>query len=95
MNHPHFKSGRIKDRSNWTNEKTLDDGLGHGTFVAGVIASHKECYGNSNSSCWVYLINTSLKIMCSWICVITVQLSVLLDHVAVRVTSALADLVAV
>ena len=50
MNHPHFKSGRIKDRSNWTNEKTLDDGLGHGTFVAGVIASHKECYGNSNSS---------------------------------------------
>lgn len=24
--HPHFKKGRIKDRSNWTNEKTLDDG---------------------------------------------------------------------
>ncbi|KAL4234848.1 Membrane-bound transcription factor site-1 protease [Mactra antiquata] len=43
--HPHFKSGRIKDRTNWTHEKTLDDGLGHGTFVAGVIASHKECLG--------------------------------------------------
>ncbi|XP_076449807.1 membrane-bound transcription factor site-1 protease-like isoform X2 [Babylonia areolata] len=43
--HPHFKKGRIKDRSNWTNEKTLDDGLGHGTFVAGVISSHKECLG--------------------------------------------------
>lgn len=43
--HPHFKKGRIKDRTNWTNEKTLDDGLGHGTFVAGVIASHKECLG--------------------------------------------------
>ena len=38
-------SGRIKDRTNWTNEKTLDDGLGHGTFVAGVITSHKDCLG--------------------------------------------------
>lgn len=25
LDHPHFKKGRIKDRSNWTNEKTLDD----------------------------------------------------------------------
>lgn len=42
--HPHFK--RIKERTNWTNEKTLDDGLGHGTFVAGVIASSgKTCLG--------------------------------------------------
>ncbi|KAK7082512.1 Membrane-bound transcription factor site-1 protease [Halocaridina rubra] len=42
--HPHFK--RIKERTNWTNEKTLDDGLGHGTFVAGVIASGgKTCLG--------------------------------------------------
>ena len=41
--HPHFK--RIKERTNWTNEKTLEDGLGHGTFVAGVIASSKECLG--------------------------------------------------
>ena len=24
--HPHFKQGRIKDRTNWTNEKTLEDG---------------------------------------------------------------------
>ena len=24
--HPHFKKGRTKDRTNWTNEKTLDDG---------------------------------------------------------------------
>lgn len=43
--HPHFKKGRIKDRTNWTNEKTLDDGLGHGTFVAGVISSYRECLG--------------------------------------------------
>lgn len=42
-NHPHFK--KVKERTNWTNEKTLDDGLGHGTFVAGVIASNKECLG--------------------------------------------------
>eukprot|EP00795_Rhopilema_esculentum_P001565 gene1565-16016_t len=41
--HPHFKN--VKDRTNWTGEKTLDDGLGHGTFVAGVIASSKECLG--------------------------------------------------
>ena len=25
-NHPHFKAGRVKDRTNWTHEKTLDDG---------------------------------------------------------------------
>ncbi|KAJ8674081.1 hypothetical protein QAD02_005343 [Eretmocerus hayati] len=42
--HPHFK--KIKERTNWTNEKTLEDGLGHGTFVAGVIASSSsECLG--------------------------------------------------
>ena len=35
--HPHFK--RIRERTNWTNEKTLDDELGHGTFVAGVIGN--------------------------------------------------------
>jgi len=33
-NHPHFK--RIKERTNWTIEKSLDDGVSHGTFVAGV-----------------------------------------------------------
>ncbi|XP_062555171.1 membrane-bound transcription factor site-1 protease isoform X1 [Armigeres subalbatus] len=42
-NHPHFKS--VKERTNWTNEKTLDDGVSHGTFVAGIIASSKECLG--------------------------------------------------
>lgn len=41
--HPHFK--KIKERTNWTNEKLLDDGVSHGTFVAGVIASSKECLG--------------------------------------------------
>lgn len=42
-NHPHFRN--IKDRTNWTNEKTLNDGVGHGTFVAGVIASQAQCHG--------------------------------------------------
>ena len=41
--HPHFK--RVRDRTNWTDEKSLDDGLGHGTFVAGVIASSVDCLG--------------------------------------------------
>ncbi|KAK0161115.1 hypothetical protein PV327_009627 [Microctonus hyperodae] len=42
--HPHFKI--IKERTDWTNEKTLEDGLGHGTFVAGVIASSsRDCLG--------------------------------------------------
>jgi hypothetical protein len=35
--HRSFKN--LKERSNWTNEKILDDVLGHGTFVAGVIGS--------------------------------------------------------
>lgn len=43
-NHPHFKN--IKERINWTNENTQEDGLGHGTFVTGVIASSsKDCLG--------------------------------------------------
>lgn len=42
--HPHFR--HIKERSNWTHENTLNDGLGHGTFVAGLIASQvDECHG--------------------------------------------------
>ncbi len=28
-----------RERTNWTHEPTLEDGLGHGTFVAGVVAS--------------------------------------------------------
>lgn len=42
-NHPHF--GRIRERTDWTGENTLDDALGHGTFVAGVIASRSDCLG--------------------------------------------------
>ncbi|CAD7696955.1 unnamed protein product [Ostreobium quekettii] len=38
--HPHIRN--IKERTNWTHEPTLDDGLGHGSFVAGVIASSDD-----------------------------------------------------
>ena len=41
--HPHFR--RVKERTNWTSEKTLEDAVGHGTFVTGVIASQAECLG--------------------------------------------------
>ncbi|XXG55876.1 hypothetical protein AAC387_Pa03g3436 [Persea americana] len=44
VDHPHFRN--IKERTNWTNEDTLNDNLGHGTFVAGVIAGQdSECLG--------------------------------------------------
>nr|CAB3467134.1 unnamed protein product [Digitaria exilis] len=36
----------LQERTNWTNEDTLNDNLGHGTFVAGVIAGQDaECPG--------------------------------------------------
>jgi membrane-bound transcription factor site-1 protease len=35
--HPHIR--KIKERTNWTHQNSLADGLGHGTFVAGVIGS--------------------------------------------------------
>lgn len=42
--HPHFR--HIVERTNWTNENQLEDGLGHGSFVAGVIAgTSKACGG--------------------------------------------------
>ncbi|XP_064467779.1 membrane-bound transcription factor site-1 protease-like isoform X2 [Ornithodoros turicata] len=60
-NHPHFK--RVKERTNWTNEKTLDDGLGHGTFVAGVIASNRDCLGFApDSELHIYRVFTKNQI---------------------------------
>lgn len=44
-NHPHLASV-IRERTDWTDERMLDDSLGHGTFVAGIIAgSGKDCAG--------------------------------------------------
>lgn len=42
-NHPHFKN--IIERIDYTSEKNADDLIGHGTFVAGVIASSRDCLG--------------------------------------------------
>lgn len=59
--HPHFR--KIKERTNWTNEKTLDDGLGHGTFVAGVIASSKECLGFApDSELYIFRVFTNNQV---------------------------------
>jgi membrane-bound transcription factor site-1 protease len=43
-NHPHFSE---YERYDWTDEGTLDDFLGHGTFVSGVIGgkSYESCPG--------------------------------------------------
>ena len=43
-NHKHFNN--IDERTNWTDEDQLHDGIGHGTFVCGIIASkYGECPG--------------------------------------------------
>jgi membrane-bound transcription factor site-1 protease len=39
--HPHFKN--IRERTNWTGDKTLDDTQGHGTSVAGIIGTFSCC----------------------------------------------------
>jgi hypothetical protein len=42
--HPHFTN--VREVTNWTDERTLDDALGHGTFVASVIAGGEAaCLG--------------------------------------------------
>ncbi|MFH4973379.1 hypothetical protein AB6A40_000088 [Gnathostoma spinigerum] len=61
--HSHFR--QIIERTDWTNEKTADDvGLGHGTFVAGVIASSsKQCPGLAPSaSIYIYKVFTKKQV---------------------------------
>lgn len=59
--HPHFR--KIKERTNWTNERTFDDGLGHGTFVAGIIASSKECLGFApDSELYIFRVFTNNQV---------------------------------
>ncbi|KAE8714143.1 Subtilisin-like protease SBT6.1 [Hibiscus syriacus] len=48
--HPHFRN--IKERTNWTKEDTLNDNLGHGTFVAGVIAGNTSCLLQVSYASW-------------------------------------------
>lgn len=42
-NHPHFKN--VIERIDWTESNNAKDNLGHGTFVCGLVASSKECFG--------------------------------------------------
>lgn len=69
-NHPHFR--KIRDRTNWTDEKNLDDGLGHGTFVAGVIASSAECLGFApDAELYIFRVFTNNQVRAlesGWMC---------------------------
>ncbi|VDK51699.1 unnamed protein product [Anisakis simplex] len=65
--HPHFRN--IVERTDWTNEQTADDGLGHGTFVTGIIASsNKNCAGFAPAaSIYVYKVFTKKQVsFTSW-----------------------------
>ena len=43
-NHPHFEN--VRERTNWTADKKSDDEIGHGSFVAGVVAGRStDCPG--------------------------------------------------
>ena len=47
---PHMR--RVEEITNWTDEADDDDGVGHGTFVAGVIGSSDgECAGSRPMRC--------------------------------------------
>ena len=60
-NHPHFR--KIKERTNWTSEKSLDDGVSHGTFVAGIIGSADECLGLSpEADLHIYRVFTNAQV---------------------------------
>lgn len=61
-NHPHFRN--VKERTDWTNEKTKDDKLGHGSFVAGVIASsNPQCSGFApDAELHIYRVFTSNQV---------------------------------
>jgi membrane-bound transcription factor site-1 protease len=59
--HSHFNN--IAERTDWTDEDRLDDTIGHGTFVAGVIASSKECLGFApDSDIYAFRVFTSEKV---------------------------------
>ncbi|KAK9211557.1 hypothetical protein WN943_000934 [Citrus x changshan-huyou] len=62
-NHPHFRN--IKERTNWTNEDTLNDNLGHGTFVAGVVAGQDaECLGFApDTEIYAFRVFTDAQVM--------------------------------
>lgn len=65
-NHPHFRN--VKSRTDWTGENILDDGVGHGTFVAGIVASSSECLGFApDAELHIFRVFTNLQVsFTSW-----------------------------
>lgn len=55
----------MQERTNWTNEDTLNDNLGHGTFVAGVIAGEdEECLGFApDTEIYAFRVFTDAQVM--------------------------------
>ena len=56
----------FQERTNWTNEDTLNDNLGHGTFVAGVIAGEASgCLGFApDTEIYAFRVFTDAQVMC-------------------------------
>lgn len=54
-----------KSAANWTNEDTLNDNLGHGTFVAGVVAGvDTECLGFApDTEIYAFRVFTDAQVM--------------------------------
>ena len=44
--HPHLRN--VEERTNWTDEETVEDAVGHGSFVAGCNPSCNPCVGGCN-----------------------------------------------
>lgn len=55
----------FQERTNWTNEDTLNDNLGHGTFVAGVVAGEDaECLGFApDTEIYAFRVFTDAQVM--------------------------------
>ncbi|CAD5113191.1 DgyrCDS2379 [Dimorphilus gyrociliatus] len=62
--HSHFKTNCISERTDWTSDGSLEDNVGHGTFVAGVIASSSpQCPGLApDAKLYIYRVFTSRQI---------------------------------
>lgn len=58
-------SSNFQERTNWTNEDTLNDNLGHGTFVAGVVAGQDaECLGFApDTEIYAFRVFTDAQVM--------------------------------
>ena len=59
--HSHFKN--VRHRSNWTTDKTVHDMVGHGSFVAGVVAGRfHECPGIApESNLFIFRVFSTLQ----------------------------------